>query len=49
MVYFCKITLFDAGKEGEGETTTTVTAAGIVAAGAGNEPKVGAATVRLIG
>ena len=43
---------FDAGKDGDDETTTMVTGAmvtgaGIVAAGAGDEPQVGAATVRL--
>ena len=38
---------FDAGKDSDDETTTMVTGAGIAAAGAGDEPKVGAATVRL--
>ena len=45
MVYFYNY--FDTGKDSEDETTTMVTGAGIVAAGAGDEPKVGAATVRL--
>ena len=50
MVYFYNY--FDTGKDSEDETTTMVTGAmvtgaGIVAAGAGDEPQVGAATVRL--
>ena len=45
LVYFYNY--FDVGKDDDDETTTMVTGAGIVVAGAGDEPKVGAATVRL--
>ena len=45
LVYFYNY--FDAGKDSEDETTTMVTGAGIVAPGAGDQPRVGAATVRL--